>query len=64
MAAALRFREHGKPHAQLLGWLFNYQVATPNIELGDSSTVRLDLDNEPQPDAALFIAPEAEYEKP
>ena len=26
MAAALRFRSHGKPHAQLLGWLFNYQA--------------------------------------
>lgn len=58
MAAALRFRKHGRPHAQLLGWLFNYQVATPNTELGDNSTVRLDLDNEPQPDAALFITPE------
>ncbi|MEB3336858.1 MAG: Uma2 family endonuclease [Leptolyngbyaceae bacterium] len=57
MAAALRFRSHGKPHAQLMGWLFNYQVATPGTELGDNSTVRLDLDNEPQPDVALFLDP-------
>ena len=55
MAATRRFRSHGKPHAQLLGWLFNYQVATPGTELGDNATVRLDLDNEPQPDVALFI---------
>ncbi|MEO0536208.1 MAG: Uma2 family endonuclease [Cyanobacteria bacterium P01_A01_bin.123] len=57
MAAALRFRSHGKPHAQLLGWLFSYQVATLGIELADNTTVRLDLDNEPQPDIALFIDP-------
>lgn len=58
MPAALRFRSHGKPHGQLLGWLFNYHVATPGTELADNSTVRLDLDNDPQPDIALFIAPE------
>ena len=57
MAAALRFRSHSQPHAQLLGWLFNYQVATSGTELADNATVRLDLDNEPQPDAALFLDP-------
>lgn len=57
VAAALRFRNHGKPHAQLMGWLFNYQVSTPGTELADNSTVRLDLDNEPQPDVALFLDP-------
>jgi Uma2 family endonuclease len=55
--AALRFRSHGQPHAQLIGWLFNYQVATPGTELADNTTVRLDLDNEPQPDVALFLDP-------
>ena len=59
VAAALRFRSHGKPHAQLMGWLFNYQVATLGTELGDNPTVRLDLDNEPQPDIALFLDPTA-----
>jgi Uma2 family endonuclease len=58
VAAALRFRSHGQPHAQLLGWLFNYQVATPGIELADNTTVRLDRDNEPQPDVALFVNPD------
>jgi Uma2 family endonuclease len=55
--AALRFRSHGKPHARLIGWLFSYQIATPGTELADNATVRLDLDNEPQPDIALFIDP-------
>ena len=55
MAAALRFRSHGQPHASLLTWLGNYTVATPGVALGDAPTVRLDLDNEPQPDAVLLI---------
>lgn len=57
MAAALRFRNHGQPHAQLLGWLFNYQVATPGIILADNTTIRLDRVNEPQPDITLFLDP-------
>jgi Uma2 family endonuclease len=32
-------------------------VSTPGVRGGDNSTVRLDLDNEPQPDALLFIEP-------
>jgi Uma2 family endonuclease len=36
-------------------WLGVYQAFTPKVELGDNSTVRLDLDNEPQPDAVLLI---------
>ncbi len=56
MSAALRYRSHGKPHSQLHGWLFTYQIATPGVEIADAITVRLDDDNEPQPDIALFIA--------
>jgi Uma2 family endonuclease len=55
MAAALRFRSHGQPHGNLIVWLGNYKVATPGVELGIEPTVRLDLDNEPQPDAVLLI---------
>ena len=55
MRAALRFRSHGKPHANIIGWLWFYTIATPGVELGDNPTVRLDLDNEPQPDAVLLI---------
>lgn len=55
LPAALRFRSHSQPHANLIIWLGNYQVATSGIELGIEPTVRLDLDNEPQPDAVLLI---------
>jgi len=53
MAAALRFRKHGEPHSYIITWLGVYKAATPGIELGDNCTVRLDADNEPQPDVLL-----------
>jgi Uma2 family endonuclease len=59
VASPLRFRRHGKPHGQLITWLGTYEAATPNVEIGIEPTVRLDLDNEPQPDCVLLISPEA-----
>lgn len=55
VASPLRFRSHGQPHGQLMTWIGVYQVSTPGVELGDNVTVRLDLDNEPQPDIVLLI---------
>jgi Uma2 family endonuclease len=55
MASPVRARKHGKPHAAIMGWLSDYWVATPGTELIDNPTVRLDADNEPQPDACLRI---------
>jgi Uma2 family endonuclease len=54
----VRHRQHGSPHAQLIGWLIQYAANTPGVEVGDNCSVRLDLDNEPQPDAVLFIDPD------
>ncbi|OBU76976.1 hypothetical protein A9P98_12210 [Cylindrospermopsis raciborskii CS-505] len=58
MAAALRYKGHGFPHSLIMGWLATYVAHTPGVELADNSTVRLDLDNEPQPDALLRIKSE------
>lgn len=55
VASPLRFRSHGQPHGQLITWLGVYQVSIRGVELGDNVTVRLDLDNEPQPDVVLLI---------
>ncbi len=55
MPAALRFRSHGQPHSWIMGWLTNYAAVTPGVLTEDAPTVRLDLDNEPQPDAVLLI---------
>ncbi len=53
MASPLRFEPHAEPHADIIGWLWTYKVATPGIRLGDNPTVRLDRDSEPQPDAMI-----------
>ncbi len=55
MASPLRFEPHAEPHSDLIGWLWSYKIATLGVRLGDNPTVRLDLDNEPQPDAVLLI---------
>jgi Uma2 family endonuclease len=55
VASPLRYRRHGRPHSLIMGWLAIYDAATPGVELADNATVRLDFDNEPQPDALLRI---------
>ena len=57
MASPLRFEPHAEPHANIMIWLGNYKIVTPGVRLGDNPTVRLDLENQPQPDAVLIIDP-------
>jgi hypothetical protein len=57
MPSPVRHQSHGRPHAHLIGWLVAYEAATPGVMVADNSTVRLDMDNEPQPDAILLIDP-------
>lgn len=58
MASPLRHKQHGKPHSQIITWLGVYQAATAGIDLSIEPTVRLDLENEPQPDGVLLIEAE------
>jgi len=58
MPSPVRHRSHGKPHGQIMGWVCVYIAATPGVDFSDNATVRLDLDNEPQPDALLCLDPE------
>ncbi len=46
---------HGQLHGQVMTWLGTYCAATPGVELHDNATVRLDVDNEVQPDALLRL---------
>jgi Uma2 family endonuclease len=48
--------EHSQAHADILGWLTIYRAETPGVQWGDNVTLRLDADNEVQPDAFLRIA--------
>ena len=57
MPSPVRFESHGSPHADLVWWLNHYRVFTRGLKVGDNSTVRLDLGNEPQPDVLLCIMP-------
>jgi Uma2 family endonuclease len=58
MPSPVRAKRHAKPHIQLATWLGFYESETPGVECFDNSTVRLDLDNEPQPDLVLIKLPE------
>src|SRR5262249_14668627 len=52
---AVRHRAHGKPHIVLAAWLGYYLLKTPQLEPSDNATIRLDEENEPQPDLLLRL---------
>jgi Uma2 family endonuclease len=58
MPSPVRAKNHAFPHSHLATWLGTYAAETICVQCGDNSTVRLDLDNEPQPDLVLIKAPE------
>jgi Uma2 family endonuclease len=57
MPSPVRWNNHAGPHVDLITWLGVYKASTPGVGAGDSGTIRLDLENEPQPDAALIVEP-------
>ncbi len=56
VSPSVRYEGHGRQHAELNGWLGVYMAFTPGVEASTNATVRLDLDNEPQPDVLLRIS--------
>ena len=57
MSSPVHHLGHSKPHGLIMGWLTMYAAATPGVDWGDNATVRLDAENEVQPDALLRIEP-------
>ncbi len=55
MPSPTRFRQHSRPHNDIAAWLGVYQAATLGVFAGGNATVRLDLENEVQPDALLRL---------
>jgi len=55
MPSPVRYEFHGSPQTLLGYWLVSYAEATPGVGYATDSTVRLDLDNEPQPDVMLRV---------
>jgi Uma2 family endonuclease len=55
VASPVRVRRHGAPHSDIVAWLGVYRAATPGVRTADNATLRLDLDNELQPDVAVWL---------
>ncbi len=55
VASPLRFESHAQPHGRLMTWLGVYEASTPGVQLGIEPTLRLDRNNQPQPDGVLLI---------
>ena len=56
MPGPVRYETHGKPHTMLATWMGYYVGKTSrSLGYGDNGTVRLDNDNEPQPDLFLLL---------
>ncbi len=58
MASPVRRKKHGKPHLFITTWIGSYLAATPGTDAADNSSVRVDEDNMPQPDADLRVEEE------
>jgi Uma2 family endonuclease len=55
MGSPVRTDGHGEQHGWVMCWVGIYCAATPGVRFADNNTVRLDIDNEPQPDASVWI---------
>jgi Uma2 family endonuclease len=55
MASPVHHKRHGNPHAFLNTWAGNYLAATPGIDMSDNATIRIDNQNEAQPDILLRL---------
>ena len=54
MASPL-FADHGEPHSSVIGWLYVYVAAPQGVKVYDNTSLRLDNDNEFQPDAMMRL---------
>jgi Uma2 family endonuclease len=57
VASPIRYRHHSSPHGRMITWLTVYEASTPGVEAGGNGTLRLDFENEPEPDALLRLDP-------
>jgi Uma2 family endonuclease len=55
MGSPVRHTRHSQPHGHMMGWLAVYHAGTPGTDFGDNATVRLNDNNEVQPDAFLRL---------
>src|SRR5262245_1368523 len=51
----VRYVQHGRPEGVLWRWLGYDEDVSPGLDSSGDTTLRLDLDNEPQPDLLLRL---------
>ncbi len=49
------YLQHGESQSSIATWLGTYRAHTPRIRVADNVTIRLDAENEVQPDLAAWI---------
>lgn len=59
MPSPVRITRHGRQHLLLAGWVSYFMAKRPEVDGGDNTTLRLDDDNEPQPDLMLRLPKES-----
>jgi hypothetical protein len=57
VGSPVRINVHAQPHAHLVTWAGVYRAATSGARVANNGTLRLDPDNEPQPDLMIRIEP-------
>ncbi len=58
MPSPVRFTHHSEPDNIVQTWLGTYSAYTPGVAVGGNATVKLDIENVPQPDVLMFIEPQ------
>lgn len=51
--------QHSEPHLAIATWAGVYRAATPGVRAADNQSIRLDLENEVQPDVCLWLEEES-----
>lgn len=49
---------HGLPHGEMVYWMKKYTRKTKGVFCSNPTSIRIDDENEPEPDAILYIDPE------
>lgn len=57
MPSPVRHDDYCYPNSDMVTWLGFYRAYTPGLQGGTNGTLKLDLANEPQPDAYVIVLP-------
>jgi Uma2 family endonuclease len=55
VSSPVHVRVHAEPHSLIMTWLTVYRGAMPGLRTADNATLRIDRENELQPDACMWI---------